>query len=216
MIPEIGNFALALSLAIAVIQSIVPLYGAYKRDSASMMFAEYAAVGQLLFIALSFGCLAYPYVDGGFPVAAAAGNWDTARSLLYKISGAWGSREGSLLLLVLMLAAFGAAATIFGNTLSATLRARVIAVQGIIGAGFLAFILIRSNPFASFDGAALARNGLDFILNRSLALRLPFLYLGYALFSLAFSFSVAALMEGKGRACWIRRSMPFGRSGGAF
>ena len=207
---EIGHFALIVSFALATLQSIIPLLGAHRRDSASMAFAAHAALGQFAFIAIAFGCLTYAFVTSDFSNAIAAANSHTAKPLLYKISGVWGNHEGSMVLWVLILASFGAAVATFGGNIPETLRARVLAVQGMIGAGFLSFILFTSNPFARLDPAPLEGNGLNPILqDPGLAIHPPFLYLGYVGFSMAFSFSVAALIEGKVDACWARWVRPW-------
>jgi cytochrome c-type biogenesis protein CcmF len=210
MASEIGHYALILSFAIAITQSLVPLWGAQQGDRAAMAFANYAAEGQLLFIALSFSCLVYVFATSDFSNAIAAANSHTAKPLLYKISGVWGNHEGSMLLWVLILALFGAAVAVFGTNIPETLRARVLAVQGMIGAGFLAFILFTSSPFARLDVSPPDGNGLNPILqDPGLAIHPPFLYLGYVGFSMAFSFSVAALIEGRVDASWARWVRPW-------
>jgi cytochrome c-type biogenesis protein CcmF len=210
MASEIGHYALILSLAIALLQSIVPLLGARRRDTAAMALGNHAALGQLALIALAFGCLTYTFVTSDFSNSIAAANSHTAKPLLYKISGVWGNHEGSMLLWVLILALFGAAVAYFGGNIPDALRGRVLAIQGMIGAGFLAFILFTSNPFARLSPAPFEGNGLNPILqDPGLAIHPPFLYLGYVGFSMAFSFSVAALIEGKVDACWARWVRPW-------
>ncbi|MBI4723950.1 MAG: heme lyase CcmF/NrfE family subunit [Rhodomicrobium sp.] len=210
MASEIGHYALILSLAIAILQSIVPLWGAHRRDMAAMSFGSHAALGQFILIALAFACLTYTFVTSDFSNATAAANSHTAKPLLYKISGVWGNHEGSMLLWVLILAVFGAAVAAYGRYVPDALRARVLSVQGMIGAGFLSFILFTSNPFARLSPAPLDGNGLNPILqDPGLAIHPPFLYLGYVGFSMAFSFSAAALIEGKVDACWARWVRPW-------
>ncbi|MEQ1616428.1 MAG: heme lyase CcmF/NrfE family subunit [Hyphomicrobiaceae bacterium] len=210
MTAEIGHFALLLALAIALVQSIVPIWGAHRRDAAAMAFAGAAAMGQFVFVAIAFACLTYAFIVSDFSVAVVVANSHTAKPLLYKISGVWANHEGSMLLWLLILAVFGAAVALYGDTLPDTLRARVLGVQGMIGLGFLAFVVFTSNPFRRvwpppFDG-----EGINPILqDPGLALHPPFLYLGYVGFSMAFSFSVAALLEGRVDACWARWVRPW-------
>src|SRR5690606_37416099 len=137
-------------------------------------------------------------------------NSHAAKPLLYKVTGTWGNHEGSMLLWSLILAAYGAAVAWFGDRLPATLRARVIAIQGMTGAGFLAFILFTSNPFERLDPAPIAGRGLNPVLqDLALAIHPPMLYLGYVGFSIAFAFAVAALIEGKVDAAWARWVRPW-------
>jgi cytochrome c-type biogenesis protein CcmF len=207
---EIGHHALILAFVIALAQSVVPLFGARRKDPGLVAFASHAALGQLIFVALAFTCLTYIFVTSDFSVALTAANSHTAKPLLYKISGVWGNHEGSMLLWVLILAVFGAAVAIFGANLPVALKCNVLAVQGMIGFGFLSFILFTSNPFERLEQAPPDGNGLNPILqDPGLAIHPPFLYLGYVGFSMAFAFSVAALIEGRVDAAWARWVRPW-------
>ncbi|SEM79671.1 cytochrome c-type biogenesis protein CcmF [Gemmobacter aquatilis] len=210
MIVELGHFALVLALAVAVVQSTVPLVGAQKRWGAWMAVGEPAAVVQLLLIAVAFGALTYAFVTSDFSLRLVVLNSHTDKPMLYKISGVWGNHEGSLLLWVLILALFGACAVLFGNNLPQTLRARVLAVQGMIGVAFLAFLLFTSNPFLRLADPPLNGDDLNPLLqDPGLAFHPPFLYLGYVGLSMAFSFAVAALIEGRVDAAWARWVRPW-------
>jgi cytochrome c-type biogenesis protein CcmF len=210
MAPEIGHYALILAFVMAFLQSTVPLAAARWREPTLVRFASQAAIGQCVLIALSFASLTYVFVTSDFSVATAVANSHTAKPLIYKISGVWGNHEGSMVLWVLILAIFGGAVAVFGQSMPATLRCNVLAVQGMIGFGFLAFILFTSNPFERLEIAPLDGNGLNPVLqDPGLAIHPPFLYLGYVGFSMAFSFSVAALIEGKVDAAWARWVRPW-------
>jgi cytochrome c-type biogenesis protein CcmF len=210
MAPEVGHYALILALLISATQAVVPFVGARLRDPALMASGDQAALAQFAFVGISFVCLTYAFVTSDFSVEVVAANSHTAKPLLYKISGVWGNHEGSMLLWVLILSLFGAAIAIFGGNLPDTLRANVFAVHGMVGFGFLAFIAFTSNPFARLDPAPEDGNGLNPILqDPGLAIHPPFLYLGYVGFSMAFSFSVAALIDGKVDACWARWVRPW-------
>lgn len=210
MIPEIGHYALTLALLLAMVQASLPLWGAAARDSRLMALAEPAAALQLAAIVVAFAALTWAYVVSDFSVAVVADNSESRKPMLYKIAAVWGNHEGSMLLWVLILALFGAAVALFGNNLPATLRARVLAVQGMIGVGFLAFILLTSNPFLRLDPAPPDGQGLNPVLqDPGLAIHPPFLYLGYVGFSMAFSFAVAALIEGRVDPAWARWVRPW-------
>src|SRR3546814_21056100 len=130
--------------------------------------------------------------------------------MLYKVTGLWGNHEGSLLLWILILSLFGAAVALFGNNLPATLKARVLSIQALIGVGFLAFILFTSNPFLRVLPPPLEGRGLNPLLqDPGLAFHPPFLYLGYVGFSVAFAFAVAALIEGRVDPAWARWVRPW-------
>lgn len=210
MNPEFGHFALILALPVALVQSIVPLIGAQRRDSALMATANPAALLQMLLVGTSFAVLVQAFVVSDFSVINVFQNSHTTKPLIYKISGAWGNHEGSLLLWVTILAVFGATVAAFGDRLPDSLRARALAVQGMIGAGFIAFILFTSNPFLRLDPVPVQGQGLNPLLqDPGLAFHPPMLYLGYVGFSMAFSFAVAALLEGRVDAAWARWVRPW-------
>ncbi|MEP0154906.1 heme lyase CcmF/NrfE family subunit [Pseudophaeobacter sp.] len=210
MITELGHFALILAFMVAIVQMVVPLIGAHKRWPGWMAVAEPAAQAQFFFTAFAFGALVWAFVTSDFSLRLVMLNSHSAKPMLYKISGTWGNHEGSMLLWVLIVALFGAVASVFGGGLPQTLKARVLAVQAAIGVAFFAFILFTSNPFLRlavppFDGQDL--NPL--LQDPGLAFHPPFLYLGYVGLSMAFSFAVAALIEGRVDAAWARWVRPW-------
>jgi len=210
MIPEIGHFALILALAMAVLQSTLPLYGASTGRAAWMTLGSRTAVAQFLLIGIAFAALTHAYVTSDFSVLNVAKNSHTAKPLLYKITGLWGNHEGSMLLWVFILSLYGGAVAVFGRNLPERLKARILAVQGMIGVAFLLFILLTSNPFLRLFPVPLNGEGLNPILqDPGLAFHPPFLYTGYVGFSMAFSFAVAALLEGRVDAAWARWVRPW-------
>jgi cytochrome c-type biogenesis protein CcmF len=210
MFIELGHFALALALCLAIIQAVVPLAGAARGLAGWMEVGRSAAVGHFALVAVSFAALTHAYVTSDFSVVNVVQNSHSTKPMLYKISGVWGNHEGSMLLWVLILALCGAAVALFGANLPRPLRARVLAVQGMVGVGFLAFILLTSNPFERVVPAPFDGQGLNPVLqDPGLAFHPPFLYLGYVGSSVAFAFAVAALIEGRVDAAWARWVRPW-------
>ena len=210
MIAEIGHFALILALAVAAFQCVVPLVGAHRGNREMIASAVPAALIQLILIYVAFAALMHAYVTSDFSVQNVFENSHSAKPMLYKISGVWGNHEGSMLLWVFILAIFGAAVALFGDNLPPTLKARVLAVQGSIGTAFLLFIVMTSNPFARLNPAPIEGNGLNPLLqDPALAFHPPFLYAGYVGLSVAFSFAIAALIDGKVDAAWARWVRPW-------
>jgi cytochrome c-type biogenesis protein CcmF len=207
---EIGHFALALALILACAQAFFPLVGAARNNALWMNVAEPAAAGQFAFVAAASACLVQLYVVSDFSVATIAANSNSALPMLYKIAGSWGNHEGSMLLWVLILAIFGVSVALFGGNLPPALRARVLGVQGLIAAGFLLFIILTSNPFLRlFPVPEDGRDLNPLLQDPGLAFHPPFLYLGYVGFSMAFSFAIAALIEGRVDAAWARWVRPW-------
>src|SRR5450755_362029 len=210
MIAELGHYALVLALALALIQSISPVLGAHKGDVALMKLADSTALAQFGFVALSFAALTACYVMSDFSVANVFENSHTQMPLIYKFTSVWGNHEGSMLLWVLILSFFGALVALFGVNLPAGLKANVLAVQSWIAAAFYLFILFTSNPFRRLAEVPVEGRDLNPILQDfGLAVHPPMLYLGYVGFSIAFSFAVAALIEGRIDAAWARWVRPW-------
>ncbi|WP_088348525.1 MULTISPECIES: heme lyase CcmF/NrfE family subunit [Rhodomicrobium] len=210
MIVEIGHFALILAFAVACLQTGSVAWSMWSGDDEPRGIAAPAALAQCALLALSFWALIWCYVVSDFSVQNVFANSHADKPLIYKISGAWGNHEGSMLLWVLILAIFGAAVAAFGNNLPARLKSNVLAVQGSIGIAFLAFIIVTSNPFTRIWPAPFEGQGLNPILqDPALAIHPPLLYTGYVGFSMAFSFAIAALMEGHIGAAWARWVRPW-------
>ncbi len=217
MIAEIGQFALILALIIAIVQAVLPMAGAARNDAGLMALASTSALALVLFIGLAFAALTHAFIVSDFTLAIVAENSHSAKPMLYKVAGVWGNHEGSMLLWVLILAIFGAAVALFGANLPPALKARALSVQGMIAAAFIAFIVFTSNPFARLDPAPADGTGLNPLLqDPGLAFHPPLLYLGYVGFSMAFSFAIAALIEGRVDAAWARWVRPWTLAAWAF
>ncbi len=210
MIAEIGHFALIMALAVALVQGTLPMIGAARNHAPYMALASTSAVVQLGLILIAFLALMHGFVTSDFSLVNVARNSHSLKPLLYKISGVWGNHEGSLLLWVLILALFGALVALFGRNLPPSLKARALAVQALIAVGFLLFMLFTSNPFERIFPAPADGNDLNPLLqDPGLAFHPPMLYAGYVGLSMAFSFAIAALIEGRVDAAWARWVRPW-------
>jgi cytochrome c-type biogenesis protein CcmF len=210
MIPELGQFALVLALFVTLVQAIVPLVGAARHNPRLMSVAVPAARLQFALVAFAFACLAWSFATSDFSVANVALHSNSQLPLHYRIAATWGSHEGSLLLWTLMLAGWGLAVTLFSRNLPAVLRARVLAIMGLVAVGFLLFLLATSNPFARAIPAPAEGADLNPLLqDPGMVIHPPMLYMGYVGFSVAFSFAIAALLGGRLDATWARWSRPW-------
>ena len=210
MINELGHFTLLLAFCVALLQATVPLFGAHKGRIDLMAISESAANLQFALLLASFGALTHAFMTSDFSVKLVVLNSHSLKPMLYKITGVWGNHEGSMLLWVLILSLFGASASWFGANLPILLKTRVLAIQGAIGVAFLAFIIFTSNPFERVEIPPFDGQDLNPLLqDPGLAFHPPFLYLGYVGLSMAFSFAVAALIEGRIDAAWGRWVRPW-------
>ena len=207
---EFGHFAIALAMALALAQAVIPLLGAARGDARMMAAAAPLALGHLLALAAAFGALLYVFAVNDTSVSNVVQNSHSAKPMLYKLAGAWGNHEGSMLLWVLILALCGGAVAGFGRDLPGALRARVLGVLGLVAVGFLAFILATSNPFGRVWPPPPDGQGLNPILqDPGLAFHPPLLYLGYVGYAVTFAFAIAALLEGRLDAAWGRWVRPW-------
>ncbi len=210
MIPELGHFALIIAFAITIVQSVVPLIGAAKNNATLMSLARPAALTQLLFVGLAYAALTHAFIVHDFSVLYVSQHSNLVQPLMYRISGVWGSHEGSLLLWSLILSIWTVAVAVYSRNLPEILMARVLSVMAMISTGFLAFMLFTSNPFERIFPMPADGSELNPLLqDPGLIIHPPLLYMGYVGFSVAFAFAVAALLGGKLDATWARWSRPW-------
>jgi cytochrome c-type biogenesis protein CcmF len=210
VIAELGHYALMLALGLALIQGSMPIVGARGNDPVLMAVAMPAALAQFAFVAAAFAALATCYVTSDFSVLNVYENSNSAMPLLYRLTSVWGNHEGSMMLWVFILTLFGALVAAFGGNLPVKLKANALAVQAWIAAAFHLFILATSNPFLRIADAPFEGRDLNPVLqDPGLAFHPPLLYLGYVGFSIAFSFAIAALLEGRIDAAWARWVRPW-------
>ncbi|MEZ5961991.1 MAG: heme lyase CcmF/NrfE family subunit [Hyphomonadaceae bacterium] len=208
MIAEIGAFAAALALALSLAQGGLGVF--YPQSETRAAAAAALAQAAALCCALAFVLLITLFVQSDFTVAVVAANSHIDKPLIYKIAGAWGNHEGSMLLWCFVSALFGAIFASLRGRQSLGLWARTIGVQGFVTAGALIYALFLSNPFARLDPAPMIGSGLNPLLqDPALAVHPPLLYIGYVGMSVPFSLALAALLEGRADQAWARALRPW-------
>lgn len=211
MIAELGNYALALSLAVSFFLAILPLWGAEKGHPQLMSLARPMTYGLFFTLTIAFAALFYLFAVNDFSVQYVVNNSNSSLPIYYRLSAVWGSHEGSLLLWIWLLTLWGAAVALFSKHLPQEAVARVLGIMGIISIGFLLFVLFTSNPFTrTFPDFPVDGRELNPMLQDvGLIFHPPLLYMGYVGFSVAFSFAIASLMTGKLDSAWARWSRPW-------
>ena len=210
MIPEIGNFALVVALFIAIIQGVLPIYGAARGNVVFMGTARILATGQMVLVGIAFACLTYAFISNDFSVLYVAQHSNSQLPIQYRISALWGGHEGSLLLWAFILTLWMVAVAAFSKHLPLEMVARVLGVMGLVSVGFLLFMLFTSDPFDRLLPAALDGRDLNPLLqDPGLVIHPPMLYMGYVGFSVAFAFALSALLGGKLDSTWARWSRPW-------
>ncbi|MCZ4310826.1 heme lyase CcmF/NrfE family subunit [Vibrio atlanticus] len=211
MIAEIGHFAMILSLGLALLLSVLPLYGAARNNTLLMNSARPLSWGMFGFLAISFFILCYAFYTNDFTIQYVASNSNSQLPWYYRITAVWGAHEGSLLLWVLIQAGWTVAVATFSRGMPQESVARVLAIMGLITVGFLLFVIVTSNPFLRtlpffpVDG----RDLNPLLQDPGLIIHPPMLYMGYVGFSVAFSFAIASLMSGRLDTAWARWSRPW-------
>ncbi len=210
MIAELGQIALVLAMAVALVQGVVPLIGAARGNVAWMSVARTAAQTQFVLVAAAFALLASAFINNDFSLWYVASNSNSALPLQYRIAGVWGGHEGSLLLWTFMLVVWMLAVTMFSGNLPRPVVARILAVMGLVSFGFLLFMLLTSNPFERlFPIPPDGRDLNPLLQDPGMVFHPPMLYMGYVGFSVAFAFAISALIGGNLDATWARWTRPW-------
>ncbi|WP_374603977.1 heme lyase CcmF/NrfE family subunit [Arenimonas sp.] len=217
MLPELGLVSLALALMLSLALSVLPLLGAHRGHAAWMATARPLAYALLAAVAVSYGLLTWAFLVHDFSVAYVAQNSNSLLPRAYQYTAVWSAHEGSLLLWLLFLVFWTALVARFSRKLPAPVVARVLAVMGMVALGFLAFTLFTSNPFERLLPAAVEGRDMNPLLqDPGMIFHPPLLYMGYVGFAVAFAFAVAALIDGKVDAQWVRWSRPWTNVAWAF
>lgn len=218
MIPELGHFALILALGLSVALAVIPMAGVIKNNPVWMNASSSIATGMFVFVSISFGCLIYSFLTDNFSVDYVARNSNSRLPDVYKVSAVWGAHEGSFLLWVLVMCSWTLAVSTFSKSLTLDMRARVLAVMGLLTTGFILFLVITSNPFErSLPIFPADGNDLNPLLQDfGLIVHPPLLYMGYVGFSVPFAFAIATLLSGQLDSAWAKWSRPWTNMAWAF
>jgi len=209
VIAEAGLAALWLAAGLAALQLVLMLGTLRGATDAGRAMRSIALVqGALTLVAFAMLLLVFATTD--LSVALVYENSHSAKPFLYKVAGAWGNHEGSMLLWVTVLSVAGAFLALFSRRTGERTLIAALGSQAALALGFYAFLLIASNPFARLDPPAFEGRGLNPLLqDPGLAFHPPTLYFGYVGLSVAFSLAVGALLTGEVDAKLARAMRPW-------
>ena len=197
MIAETGLAALWLAAGLALLQFVLMIVALRSGADVRRAMRSIAVVQGVLTL-VAFGMLLIVFARSDMSVALVFENSNSAKPFIYKVAGAWGNHEGSMLMWVTILAAAGAFVALLAHRTSERTTVAALGAQAVLALGFYAFLLIASNPFARLWPAPMDGQGLNPLLqDPGLAFHPPTLYLGYVGLSVAFSFAVGALLTGE-------------------
>jgi cytochrome c-type biogenesis protein CcmF len=209
MIAETGLAALWIAAGLSLL-GLALSFACVRQGLDSAGAVRAVAIVHGLFCLVAFVMLLIVFARTDLSVALVAANSHTAKPFVYKLAGAWGNHEGSMLLWVTVLGLSGAVLAIFSRRLSERTLVAALGAQMALALGFHAFLLLASNPFARLDPPAAEGRGLNPLLqDPGLAFHPPTLYLGYVGLSVAFSLAVGALLTGEVDRALARAMRPW-------
>lgn len=208
MIPELGHFSLILALAFATLVASTPLWTSGRR---TLQLQRYYVAVQCASLLFAYVCLTYSFWNNDFSVLYVANHSSRALPLIYKLFAVWGAHEGSMLLWVVILSVWTFAVSRAAKSLPKTVLSRILTILALISCGFLAFILLTSNPFLRLlpDIPAQGRDLNPLLQDPGFVIHPPMLYMGYVGFAVTFAFAIAALWSGRLDARWAQWSRPW-------
>src|SRR6266498_880627 len=201
--PELGRAALVLCLGLALYALIAGAYAAKTRRRRLARSAQNALLAAFGVSVAAAAILLTALLRHDFSFVYVADHTSLELPTPYKISAFWGGQEGSLLLWLLILTGFSAAAVAFGRRTGADVLSWVVPVLGLVTT-FFAFMLVAvSSPFdtqvAPADGAELNPSPQ----NPYMMIHPPFLYLGFVGLTIPFAFAMGALLARRSDELWI-------------
>ncbi|MFM5929433.1 MAG: heme lyase CcmF/NrfE family subunit [Novosphingobium sp.] len=209
MTPEFGLAALWLAAALAALQLAVGGLGVAGRAPALSALVRPVAVVQGVLGLASFAALIVVFAQTDLSVKLVYQNSHSAKPMLFKIAGAWGNHEGSMLLWVTVMGLAGGFVALVERRLPERTMLATLAGQAFVSLGFYAFLLFASNPFVRMAPEAEGKGLNPLLQDPGLAFHPPTLYIGYVGLSIAFSFAIGALLTREVSPAFARAMRPW-------
>ncbi len=201
--PDLGRAALVTALALLVYACVGGAYAAWKGRRRLAVSAQNALIAAFGASVVASAVLLAALARHDFSFTYVADHTSRELPLGYTLTAFWGGQEGSLLLWLLVLTGYAAAAVLFNRHAARDVVAWVVPVLGLVGSFFALVLVFVSSPFATqqapADGAGLNPS----LQNPYMAIHPPMLYLGYVGLTIPFAFAMGALLARRTDERWI-------------
>jgi cytochrome c-type biogenesis protein CcmF len=207
---NLGRATLLLGLVLAVAGIGLSLWGALARDERFVTAGRRCVYALFAVLTVSFAVLEAAFVRSDFSFGLVATHSSTTTALFYKLTGAWSSQEGSLLLWVWLLSGWSSLGLAATRARLGAAAPYATAVLLAIAAFFLVLVNFLASPFPYLADAPAEGSGLQPLLRHpAMMIHPPALYSGYTLFLIPFAFAAGALISGRLDTTWIRAGRRF-------
>ena len=201
--PDLGRAALVICFLLLLYAAVAGVFAAWHsrrrlaesaQNALIAAFAAAAVAAAVLFVALARHDFSFQYV---------AEHTSRELPLGYTLTAFWGGQEGSLLLWLLVLCGYSAAAVLTTRRVGREVLAWVVPTLALVGTFFSLVLVFVASPFATqaatADGAGLNPS----LQNPYMAIHPPMLYLGYVGLTVPFAFAMGALLARRTDERWI-------------
>ncbi|MDP9261390.1 MAG: heme lyase CcmF/NrfE family subunit, partial [Actinomycetota bacterium] len=194
---------LVVCFGLALYAVVAGFWGAHTRRRRFALSAQNALLAAFGSALVASGVLLVALARSDFRFTYVAQHTSRELPTPYKLASFWGGQEGSLLLWLLVLTGYGAAAVLLDRKAGRELIAWVVPVLGVVAAFFSMLVLFVASPFhtqlATADGAGLNTS----LQSPYFQIHPPLLYLGYVGLTVPFAFAMGALLSGRTDERWI-------------
>ena len=202
---ELGSFSVMMAFAIAIYTVVTGAIGGRTRRNEWIVSAENGITASFVLVLLATVALVYLFLTKDFQVRYVAMHSSKDLSFPYTVAAFWSGMEGSLLLWVFVLSAYGVVISGVNRRRRGALSSYSHAILAAVMVFFLGVIAFFENPFQALDFTPADGQGLNpLLIHPVMAIHPPMLYLGYVGFAVPFAFAMAALLSGEMDEGWIR------------
>jgi cytochrome c-type biogenesis protein CcmF len=200
---DLGRAALVVSLGLVAYAMCAGAWAAHARRRRLALSAQNALVAAFATTLVASVVLLDALVRHEFSFDYVAAHTSRDLPLAYTISAFWGGQEGSLLLWLLVLTGYGAAAVLLHRKRAKDVVVWAVPVLGGVAVFFGILLVFVASPFttglAPSDGAGMTPS----LQNPYMLAHPPMLYLGYVGLTVPFAFAMGALLSGRTDERWI-------------